>query len=173
MHWKQSICAFFLNCFVFYLPFPLFLIYACSAERSHDGICSSNVESHISWFHSSHSLQINFPKMAKTIETIGARIPSTQCGKFARANFVKIHPRGNKNSVYFRWQLCRGEKQRLTFIGPQSNNELALSLTDWLSHLLLLLTWLTRHRHFQQTLHTWNCLEIEFKFVNQFRVKLH
>ena len=120
-----------------------------SAKISHDGnICSSNVESHISWFHSSHSLQINFPKKAKTIETIGARIPSTLCGKFAMANFVKIRPRGNKNSVYFRWQLYLGEKQRLTFIGAQANNELALSLTDWLSHLHLLLTWLTWHRLF-------------------------
>ena len=119
-----------------------------SAKRSHDGICSTNVESHISWFHSSHSLQINFPKKAKTIETIGARIPSTLCGKFARANFVKTHPRGNKNSVCFRWQLYRGEKRRLTFKGAQSNYELAWSLTDWLSHLLLLLTWLMWHRLF-------------------------
>ena len=154
MHWKHLFCAYFWNCIV--LIYIFVLIYACiknylmSTKRSHDGICSSNVESHISWFHSSYSLQINFPKKAKTIETIGARIPSTLCGKFAMANFVKIRPRGNKNSVYFRWQLCRGEKQRLTFIGPQSNNELALSLTDWLSHLLLLLTWLTWHRLFNK-----------------------
>ena len=142
-----------------------------SAKRSHDGICSSNVESHISWFHSSHSLQINFPKMAKTIETIGARIPSTLCGKFARANFVKIRPRGNKNSVYFRWQLYLGEKQRLTFIGAQSNNELALSLTDWLSHLHLLLTWLTWHRLFLKKNFTYRVLFLtvppNFQYQNE------